>query len=158
MKIARGTRVTPQYVQNHQKDGLWWDYERDRWWTCHHVPSDGSWTLDVALWPSEAAARIWYAAEYMQATATPPPAQQAELERYVDAGTPTGDFLRAVLEDRLVAAVGAADAHNVALLHVYATYLYRHVPMGARGPENVLKWIAAGGLKGKIAKAASEVK
>lgn len=67
------------------------------------------------------------------------------LDRYANDGVPTGGFLRAVLENDLLAAIGSADEINsLALPHIVA-YVYNEMPAGAWGsPENVDRY-----LKGK---------
>lgn len=73
------------------------------------------------------------------------------LDRYVTYGTPTGDFLYAVLCNDFKTALGLADDENFANIQAYANYLYNEVPMTCQGSkERVEAWIKNGGLKGQI--------
>lgn len=65
------------------------------------------------------------------------------LARYIFDRIPTGDFLRAVLENDLRKAVGYADAENLALLPTYAQIVHALAAHGAAGsPAAVQKWLA----------------
>ena len=67
------------------------------------------------------------------------------LARYIFDRIPTGDFLRAVLENDLRRAVGYADAENLALLSAYAQIAHAFALHGAAGsPAAVQKWLAGG--------------
>lgn len=57
-----------------------------------------------------------------------------ELDNYLQDGIPPGDFLRAVLANDLVGAVGRADKENLHNLPAYANYLYWELP--GRGSPN----------------------
>jgi hypothetical protein len=60
------------------------------------------------------------------------------LKDYFDYGVPPGDFLRAILENRLVESVAAADDDNLRNIQAYAEYLYNEAPRGTWGSaENV---------------------
>jgi predicted nucleotidyltransferase len=64
------------------------------------------------------------------------------IKRYVDHGVPTGDFLRAVLSNDLMSAMGRADIYNRACLFEIATYIYNTVPADAWGSREKYKaWI-----------------
>lgn len=70
------------------------------------------------------------------------------LTRYIEDGTPTGGFLRAVLENNLKEALIRADDHNFRNLQAYVVYLYNNAPATCWGsPERVKAWIEAKGLK-----------
>jgi len=71
------------------------------------------------------------------------------LARYVVYGTPTGGFLKAVLEDKLTQAFARADDTNLAAMHAIVGAIYNEVPHGCHGsPEKVKAWIDRGGLGG----------
>ncbi len=55
------------------------------------------------------------------------------LDRYATHGVPTGDFLRAVLENKLTEAAGRADVDTGRALAAIAGYVYRHLPATSRG-------------------------
>lgn len=50
------------------------------------------------------------------------------LDDYAQHGTPTGGFLRAVLANDLMGAVGRADSNNVRLLQEICGYVYNELP------------------------------
>ncbi len=71
------------------------------------------------------------------------------IDRYVNHGIPTGDFLRAVLENNLMEAIGRADDDNIKIIHNICRYVYNEIPMICHGNiEKVQKWIEKGGLNG----------
>jgi len=64
------------------------------------------------------------------------------LGRYVEHGGPTGDFLRAVLENNLRESFERADPFNQVRLHLIVRYCYNHIPMACWGsPEKVAAWL-----------------
>ena len=64
------------------------------------------------------------------------------LERYRDEGIPTGDFLRAVLENNLRDSMGRADAYNLLALPDIVAWVYNRMPSAAWGsPEKYKAWI-----------------
>jgi hypothetical protein len=64
------------------------------------------------------------------------------LKRYADHGVPTGDFLRAVLENDLKEAVGRADHINGPALAHIVSYCYNEIPSTSWGsPAKVEAWI-----------------
>ena len=66
------------------------------------------------------------------------------LRRYADHGIPPGDFLRAVLENNLMEAVGRADYENRLYLYEICDYIYNEMPFNCHGsPENVRAWLDA---------------
>lgn len=74
-------------------------------------------------------------------TLIPQPCMEG-LQRYVKDGTPTGDFLHAVLCNDLKEAVGRADEQNLWLLPIYCHWLYNEAPSPCWGsPERVERWI-----------------
>lgn len=65
------------------------------------------------------------------------------LRQYRDEGWPVGDFLRALLSNDLLEAVGRADHHNIWLLPIYVGFLYNEMPSPAWGSrEKVDAWLA----------------
>jgi len=61
---------------------------------------------------------------------------------YLSDGIPTGDFLRAVLANDLMEAVGRADCDNCEALPHIVSWVYSHVPRLARGSyEAVDTWL-----------------
>lgn len=82
-----------------------------------------------------------------------PEAMRGGLRRYLHDGVLPGSFLRAVLENDLVAAAGAADEKNRTLLFEYAAVLYNAFPARSGGAcwgsrQAVEDWAALGGLNG----------
>jgi hypothetical protein len=70
------------------------------------------------------------------------------LERYVEHGCPTGGFLRAVLENKLVESFSRADTENKKALEDIVYYLYNHIPHEAWGSEeNCDTWIERRGME-----------
>ena len=69
------------------------------------------------------------------------------LVRYVEHGIMPGDFLTAVLENKLTEAACRADSDNLPRLHMWADIVYNYVPVGARG-DHVESWSRIGGLNG----------
>ena len=64
------------------------------------------------------------------------------IERYVKEGIPTGDFLRAVLENNLMESFGRADLRNRATLFEICAYIYNEIPASCHGsPEKVKAWL-----------------
>jgi hypothetical protein len=72
-----------------------------------------------------------------------PPTIVESLTSYAEAGVPTGAFLRAVLSNDLMEAVGRADWINgPAIAHILA-YCYNNIPSASWGSEKkVDEWIA----------------
>jgi len=58
---------------------------------------------------------------------------QDGMRRYIEQGIPCGDFLRYVLSNDLMAALGAADDINKHSLLAYGQFLYNHAPSGSYG-------------------------
>jgi len=75
------------------------------------------------------------------------------FNRYVEHGILTDDFLRAVLENNLMAAVGMADDDNIKIILHICRYVYNDMPAQCHGNKvNVNFWIAHRGLEGFIKK------
>lgn len=67
-----------------------------------------------------------------------PPAVLESLIAYAELGVPTGDFLRAVLENKLVSAIGRADQYSFAAIKPICSVLYWSFPTSIWGsPEAV---------------------
>jgi hypothetical protein len=73
------------------------------------------------------------------------------MKLWIERGIEPGSFLTAVLCNDLMTALGKADDINCHRLFDYGVYLYNYAPSGCYGsPEKVARWLAAGGLLGKI--------
>jgi hypothetical protein len=71
------------------------------------------------------------------------------MQLYIEEGIVPGSFLRAVLSNDLMGALGKADDINQAILPVYGRFLYNDAPCGCYGsPETVAAWCNSGGLNG----------
>lgn len=55
------------------------------------------------------------------------------LEAYVNEGTPVGGFLKRVISNDLVGAIGYADSDNYFNIQAYADYLHNEMPMYSWG-------------------------
>ncbi|KKM74720.1 hypothetical protein LCGC14_1397480 [marine sediment metagenome] len=66
-----------------------------------------------------------------------------DIDQYVSNHIPPGDFLRAVLENNLMEAMGRADKNNQTAIFDICTYIYNHVPFDCHGSkEKVEAWLA----------------
>lgn len=71
-----------------------------------------------------------------------PPIVRESLDRYAREGIPTGEFLRAVLENDLKEAIGRADWINGPSIHHIVSYCYNHLPSTSWGSlERVDSWL-----------------
>lgn len=78
---------------------------------------------------------------------------QEGAREYVLDGRPTGGFLRAVLENKLVEAALRADHLNLNSLATWAGWLYHECPSRAWGSREAYDaWVAVGGLRGLYAR------
>lgn len=69
---------------------------------------------------------------------------QSSLDNYALAGIPTGDFLRACLENKFIEAVCRADNTNTLYLKDIAQYIYSDMPPDCHGsPAIVRAWIVS---------------
>lgn len=67
---------------------------------------------------------------------------QRELDRYVKYRIPTGGFLRAVLENDFIRAIGKADEDNMATLPEIRDYIIANLPMACYGSVKAVKdWL-----------------
>lgn len=65
------------------------------------------------------------------------------LVAYIVNRTPTGDFLRAVLENNLMEAFGRADRLNTFCMKGIVSFIYNEAPIASHGsPEKVKKYLA----------------
>ena len=72
------------------------------------------------------------------------------LIEYIVVGRPTGEFLAAVLSDRLRQAVIKADAINMQRLYDYCIFLDNCAPAGCHGsPTAFNDWLRSGGVMGR---------
>ena len=79
-----------------------------------------------------------------------PEHMQEAARGYVEQGHPVGDFLRAVLENKLVESFAKADFINSDAIYEWATWLYNECPLPARGSAKAVNaWIKSGGLEGR---------
>lgn len=70
------------------------------------------------------------------------PETKEALDRYVNDRIPTGDFLRAVLENNLMEALGRADLGNRITIFEICQYIYNELPSPCHGsPEKVQAWL-----------------
>lgn len=69
---------------------------------------------------------------------------KAALDGWADGSRPfVGDFLRAVLSNDLMGAVGRADHDNIRVLPAICSYVYMELPGPCHGsPEIVSEWQA----------------
>ena len=77
-----------------------------------------------------------------------PPRMMGGLRRYIERGTPPGDFLRHVLCNNLMDALKHADRENQQNLPAYGYFLYNVAPALCSGSkEKYEAWIAHNGLE-----------
>ena len=68
---------------------------------------------------------------------------QASVDRYVQHGILTSQFLRALFSNDLKGAFGAADDRNAASMRDWVRWMYTEMPARSQGsPEKVAAWIA----------------
>lgn len=64
------------------------------------------------------------------------------LQAYANIGRPTGDFLRAVLENNLMEAFGRADIFNRGRIFEICQFIYNELPSNSHGSkEKVDAWL-----------------
>ena len=69
------------------------------------------------------------------------------MRLYIERGIAPGSFLRAVLSNDLMGAMGRADDVNLKALPAYGRFLYNEAPSLCFGsPEKVADWIKRGGM------------
>jgi len=70
------------------------------------------------------------------------PQAKRGLDRYVKYRIPTGGFLRAVLENDFMRAIGKADIDNLCTITDIRDYILSELPIECYGtPEAVSKWL-----------------
>lgn len=81
-------------------------------------------------------------------TSLVPEPLKESLEAYQTQGRPTGDFLRAVLENDLFQAVHRADPHNLRILPAIAAHVHETLPTDCYGTKDkVADWLEGARLK-----------
>lgn len=69
------------------------------------------------------------------------------MRLYIEHGVQPGSFLRAVLSNDLMGALGRADDVNINALPAYGRFLYNEAPSLCWGsPDVVSAWIVRGGM------------
>lgn len=73
-----------------------------------------------------------------------------EIHRWVDFGTPPGDFVTAILLNDLKETCATADADNILVIPLIVKYLYNSCPAACWGnAERLRDWHMKGGLRGQ---------
>ena len=71
------------------------------------------------------------------------------VRRYIEHGSPVGDFLTALIQNNLMLAVFKADDKNLPALRDWMLFLHWEAPGECHGsPEKMRAWIKRGGLAG----------
>ena len=82
----------------------------------------------------------------------------ASIERYVNDGCPTGDFLHGMLTNDLAKAMWHADEQNLDAMRYIFMYIYNRIPMTCWGSkEKVAAWYAERREKGPLDKVARQI-
>lgn len=98
---------------------------------------------DWLLWTPEAVARL--REDFTRYSSGVPEHTVDGLLRYVLYGVPPGDFLRAVLENKLIQSLGRADEENRATIFAIANLVYNAIPTKCRGSEDIVRdWLFKG--------------
>ena len=64
------------------------------------------------------------------------------LDRYAKDKIPTGGFLRAVLANDFMEAIGRADSDNINNLYDIANYIYNNMPIACHGSYKIVdEWL-----------------
>jgi len=78
-----------------------------------------------------------------------PEHMQSSAKAYVDHGQIPGGFIKAVLQNDLVAAVSRADSKNEDAIKDWVMWMYNDIPSQAWGSEEAIaQWAEQGGLDG----------
>ena len=73
-----------------------------------------------------------------------PDRMMGAVRRYIEDGTPPGDFLTAVIRNDLKEACGRADEENIGNLPAYVAYFYNEAPASCWGsPEKMRDWMVS---------------
>ena len=79
-----------------------------------------------------------------------PEHMRASMQRYVEHGAPTGDFLFAILTNNFMETFARADEKNTKAMHDWAKFIYNELPSQCHGSiEKVLAWHGRGGRNGE---------
>jgi len=77
-----------------------------------------------------------------------PHSAQESMRAYVEHGRPTGSFLKKILCNDLVGAVGQADDFNMHILYEYTKWLYNDAPKACWGNLQIVNlWIEHKGME-----------
>jgi hypothetical protein len=64
------------------------------------------------------------------------------IDAFIERGRPTGDFLKACIDNDLMQAFGRADEVSLAAMPAIVGYLYNECPMGSHGRTGAWRdWI-----------------
>jgi len=75
----------------------------------------------------------------------------AGMRRYLTHGIAPGHFLKAVLSNDLMEALGRADEENQRSLPAYGRFLYNYAASSSYGsPERFEAWVKGGGAQGML--------
>ena len=75
---------------------------------------------------------------------------QSSVQRYIEEGCPTGDFLKAVIQNKLKESFIHADETNTRRMWDIINFFYNEAPGDCWGSQSkMMAWIERGGLKGK---------
>lgn len=86
-----------------------------------------------------------------------PPHMLADMQQYVEHGTPVGGFLSAVISNDLKEACAMADNDNQRILWEYVHWFWNYAPSNCWGSQELYEhWIEVGGLAGLRGVAAEE--
>jgi len=71
------------------------------------------------------------------------------IKEYIERGTPPGNFLTAVIQNKLKESFMYADDINIARMFDIVNFFYNEAPMGCWGSEKVMEdWMKRGGWEG----------
>jgi len=80
----------------------------------------------------------------------PSPHVLSAVMRYIEEGIPPGDFLKAVICNKLKESFMWADETNIANMFGIVSWMYNHAPLQCWGSEEKMRaWLESGGLKGQ---------
>lgn len=117
----------------------------DRWRVClnRRVIAEGVPSEEMAVRFLQVAIGLDYPA--MPEPELCPPDICEALDRYAKDRVPVGDFLRSVLENNLMDAIGRADANNLPAIGHITSYIYNRLPSPCHGsPAKYKAWLEGG--------------